>query len=125
LQAAGKDAIMVAAMRGVLLLAILLSSPPLGGDKSAGDFSHSYAVWVSVKNGECLYWLTDVGLDSRKLAEVLGGGDYEKQLGLEILTSGRTPDACVTGARQAAASAGFQLIRSRQATEKDRLRGIQ
>jgi hypothetical protein len=109
-------------MSWMVLFAVLFSSPPTIGRGSAQDFSRSYALWVSVEKGECLYWLTDVGLDATQLTVALKG--YQSQLGVEILTSRDTPHECVADAEKAAMDAGFQLIRDRPATEKDRLRGI-
>ena len=90
---------------------------------TAPDFSRSYGVWVSVDKGECVYWLTDVGLDAQQLRDALSK-NYQSQLGLEILTSRSTPKRCVAEARASASKAGFTLIRARRGTDKDRLHGI-
>jgi hypothetical protein len=79
--------------------------------------------WVSVDKDQCVYWLTDVGLDGRQLTDALSDG-YQAQFGLEILTSSDTPRWCVAEARAAASKAGFTLIRARRGTDKDRLHGI-
>jgi hypothetical protein len=100
---------------------LMVSSPAFG--REVQDFSQAYGVWISTDKGHCIYWLTDVGLDAGQLADALTNS-YETKRGLEILTSGDTPKRCVSDARAAAARAGFQLIRSRQGTEKDRLHGI-
>jgi hypothetical protein len=105
-----------------LILAAVSASPPTPSPP-AQDFSRSYGVWVSVDKGECIYWLTDVGLDAQQLTETLSE-NYQAQLGIEILTSRDTPKRCVTEARQAASRAGFTLIRARAGTDKDRLHGI-
>lgn len=99
------------------MVATAFASPP------AERFSRSYGVWVSVDKGQCIYWLTDVGLDARQLTDALGNG-YQPQLSLEILTSVDTPNRCVTDAEAAAEKAGFKVIRARRGTDRDRLNGI-
>ena len=108
-------------MLWTLLLAAFASTP--NASPTAQDFSRSYGVWVSVDKDQCVYWLTDVGLDGRQLTDALSDG-YQAQFGLEILTSSDTPRWCVAEARAAASKAGFTLIRARRGTDKDRLHGI-
>ena len=111
-------------MRWSVLLAVLFAPASASSQTTAPDFSQSYAVWVSVENGQCLYWLANAGLNGAQLTETLSKG-YQQDLGLEILTSRNTPGKCVEEAQAAAAKAGFKLVRARAATEKDGLRGIQ
>ena len=105
-----------------LFMAALFALQPVAGP-SAPDFSRSYGVWVSVDKGECVYWLTDVGLDAQQLTDALSN-NYQAKFGLEILTSRGTPRRCVAEARASASKAGFMLIRARRGTDKDRLHGI-
>ena len=88
------------------------------------DFSQSYGVWVSADKGRCAYWLTDVGLNSRQLTDVLKQSGYEVRRGAEILTDADTPVRCVREAARAARQAGFVNVRARLGTEKDRMHGI-
>jgi hypothetical protein len=105
-----------------LFIAALFALTPTAGS-AAQNFSQSYGVWVSVDDGECVYWLTDVGLNAQQLTDALSH-DYQAQLGLEILTSRDTPRRCMAEARASASKAGFTLIRARRGTDKDRLHGI-
>ena len=107
--------------RTLLLAAFVSWSSAVG--KPNGNFSRSYGVWVSVDQGKCVYWLTDVGLNATQLTEALSNG-YQTKLGIEILTSAETPARCVVEARGAVTKAGFTLMRSRRGTDKDRLHGI-
>lgn len=85
-------------------------------------FSQSYGLGVSVDAGRCIYWLTDTGMDAAQLTAALG--DYKVERGIEILTSGDTPEQCVIEAKAAVTKAGFVHVRSRPGTDKDRLAGI-
>ena len=105
-----------------LFVGALIALPPAAGP-TAPDFSTSYGVWVSLDKGQCMYWLTDVGLDAQQLTDALSN-DYQTKLGLEILTSPGTPRRCVAEARASASRAGFTIIRARRGTDKDRLHGI-
>ena len=107
-----------------MLLAMLLLSagPQVDEKRSAFDFSRSYSAWTSVVDGACIFFVTDAGLDARQLREELS--DYDKQAGIEILTSDDTPARCISKARSAVRKAGFQHVRVRPGTDADRSPGI-
>lgn len=87
---------------------VALFAPPMEFEhKGAQDFTQSYGVWVSQDERQCVYWLTDVGMNATQLTGALGSG-YEVQRGLEILISPNTPDRCVRDAKAAATKAGFR-----------------
>jgi hypothetical protein len=106
-----------------LILAALAACATSMRVPAEAEFSRSYAVWASFDDGRCIYFLTDAGLNAAQLTDELRGG-YQKDAGLEILTSADTPARCVSKARRAALRAGFSAIRARRGTERDRQPGI-
>jgi hypothetical protein len=102
----------------LLTLALALGTRPVQAVPQ--DYRESYIAWVRVYQGHCYFWMTDVGLDGEQLTETLSRG-YDPELGLEVLTTARTPNRCVKAAKEAALKAGFRLVRSRRGTDRDRL----
>lgn len=88
------------------------------------DLSQGYRIWVSVDRGNCIYWLTDTGLNARQLTETLKRNGYEVGRGADILGNDVTPARCIRDATRAVRRAGFTDIHARPGTEKDRMHGI-
>lgn len=106
-----------------MLLAALFTTAVLTAANQP-DFSQSYGVWVSAYQGQCAYWITDVGLSSRQLTDALKQNGYEVRKGAEILTDADTPVRCVRAATRAVRQAGFVNVRARLGTANDRMHGI-
>jgi transposase InsO family protein len=87
------------------------------------NFSRGYVVWAGSDGGRCNYFMTDAGESAKQLTDTLRN-NYPPSAGIEILTDKYTPDGCATIGARAARRAGFQHVRIRPGTDKDRSPGI-
>ena len=107
----------------LIAFVVLIAAAPQAEVATPFDFSRGYVVWAGSDRGRCNYFMTDVGESAAELTETLRQ-NYPASAGIEVLTDRDTPERCAIIGLKAARKAGFEHVRIRPGTDKDRSPGI-